>query len=154
MKNCIKALSSRFKPYVVEYFEIICDIFVYNPLPPFLYALETSVSEFGKVPDMVPCLTKVYEYISSATLNFINGKNLQEHDQLLEDFFGMLFRYMKYLPSVFLSSQTLDINLHVAELVIGIEQPNVEKTLYLFLEYVFRLCAENPQNEIEKVRKC
>lgn len=151
MKKCMRALSLKFEPYLLEYFNVICEIFTRNPFPDLLYSIETSASVFGKVPNLIQPLTKVYEFISSATLDYVSDKNIKEHNQLIEDFFGMLFRYTKYIPSVILSSKTLDTNLYLADLIIGIDQPNVEKPLYLFLEYLFRLCSYNPQNEVEKV---
>lgn len=151
MKKCMRALSLKFKPYLLEYFDVICEIFVITPLPDLLYSIETSASVFGKVPELIQPLTKVYEFISSATLNYVSDKSIKEHNQLIEDFFGLLFRYTKYIPSVILSSKTLETNLYLADLVIGIDQPNVEKTLYLFLEYLFKLCSYNPQKDVEKV---
>lgn len=131
--------------------ELVCEIFPLHPLADFLYAIEVSASIFGKDEEMIPTLTKVYEYVSSATLNFINDKDMRDHDELLEDFFGMLFRYIKYLPQVVLYSNTLEINLHLAELAIGVDQPNIEKTLFLFLEVLFQMCSYNPKDDIEKV---
>ena len=151
IKKCMRVLGIKFKPYAVDYFEVIQEVFTVTPLPDFLYSLETSVSVFGKVPEMIEPLKNMYEFISKQTLQLLDGNDIKEHNELCEDFFGLLFRYTKYIPSVILSSQTLDINLHLAEIMIGIEQPNVEKTLYMFLEYFFKLTSYNPQSDVERV---
>jgi len=149
----MKAIGVRFKVYLVEYFEYIYEIFKINPSNELLYSVETSVSIFGKMNEMVQPLTEIYNFISEATLTFLEQNKLEDPNQFLSDFFGILFRYAKYIPSVILSSKTLETNLRVTEMAIGMEQPDVEKTLFLFLEYFVKLCSYNPQNDVEKVVK-
>jgi len=144
-------MREKFNEYVIEFLEIVCQIFMNNPLSELLYSLEVLVGCLGKDPNLSQIFTKAYEIISESTLNFMDKKDFKEHDELLEDFFGLLFRYTKYMPSVILSSRTLETNLKLAELSLGINQPNVEKTLFLFLEYIFKLCNANPRNDMEKV---
>ena len=148
----MRAIGIKFKPYLIEYFEYIYEIFKINPFSELLYSIETSASIFGKMNEMIQPLTEIYNFISEATLTCLNENKLADQNQFLEDFFGILFRYAKYIPSVILSSKTLQINLEVTEKAIGLEQPNVEKTLFLFLEYFIKLCSYNPQNDVEKVR--
>ena len=147
----MKALGPKFRIYLIEYFEYVCEIFKVNPCSEFLYTIETSASVFGKVHEMIQPLTEIYNFISEATLSFLRENKLEDQNQFLEDFFGILFRYVKYIPSVILSSKTLETNLQVTEMAIGMGQPGVEKTLFLFLEYFVKLCSENPQNDVEKV---
>ena len=148
----MRTIGIKFKIYLVEYFEYIYEIFKINPLSEFLYSIETSASIFGKMNEMIQPLTEIYNFISEATLTNLQENKLEDQNQFLEDFFGILFRYVKYIPSVILSSRTLETNLQVTEMAIGMDQPNVEKTLFLFLEYFIKLCSYNPQNDVEKVR--
>jgi len=150
IKKVMRAIGIKFKVYLVEYFQYICEIFKINPFSEFLYSIETSVSIFGKLNEMTQPLTEIYNFISEATLNFLNQNKIEDQDRFLEDFFGILFRYAKYIPSVILSSKTLETNLKVTEMAIGIDQPEVEKTLFLFLEYFIKLCSKHPQTDVEK----
>jgi len=150
MKKVMRAIGTKFKVYLIEYFQYICDIFKINPYSEFLYSIETSVSIFGKVNEMTQPLTDIYNFISEATLNFLNENKIDYRDRFLEDFFGILFRYVKYIPSVILSSKTLETNLKVTEMAIGMDQPEVEKTLFMFLEYFIKLCSYHAQTDVEK----
>ena len=143
------ALGENFLPYAREYIEIIQKGFLILPLPGFLYALETSVSALSNVPEMIEPLAKTYELFSEQAVQLLNTENVQEADELREDFFGMIFRYTKYLPSVVLSSKTLEKILQFAETTIKSNQEL--GTLCMFLEHLFQLTRENPQNDVEKV---
>ncbi len=151
IKKTMRAIGVKFKIYVIEYFELVYELFKIYPMSELLYTIETSASVFGKMPEMIQPLTQIYNVISEATLTNLNENKLEDQNQFLEDFFGILFRYVKYIPSVILSSRTLEINLQVTEKAIGLEQPNVEKTLFLFLEYFMKLCSYNPSTDVEKV---
>ena len=140
-----------FSPYAVECFEIIEKGFLILPVPEFLYILETSVSVLANVPEMTEPLMKTYELVSEQTLLILSKEDIEDRDELCEDFFGLMFRYTKYLPSVILSSKTLEESLQLAQTMIATDQLSVQKTLCLFLEYLFQLPRENPQNDVEKV---
>jgi len=117
-----------------------------------LYAVEVSASIFGKIPELIPTMSEIYHHMSVSLYNFMKDKKIEDHDELIEDFFGMLFRYVKYIPSVIFSSETLEINLELAQLSIGIKKhPELTKALYFFLEQLFKNCNINPQDDVETV---
>jgi hypothetical protein len=108
---------------------------------------------FGKEPEARPTLIEAYEYMCQATYNYFSGnQKIEDNLEMVEDFFGMLFRYTKYIPEVNNSPQILETNLEFANLVIGIQHPEVNKALYLFIDYIMRRCYEQPLDEGEKVR--
>lgn len=103
---------------------------------------------------MVPTLSEIYHYMCVSLFNFMKDKRIEDHAEIMEDFFGMLFRYVKYIPSVIFSSETLEINLQLAESTIGKKKlPDLTRALYFFLEIIFKNCNLNPQDDVEKVRQ-
>lgn len=64
-----------------------------------------------------------------------------EHPDLIEDFFGMLTRYMRYKPSAVLTSPSLHMNFKFAESTIGMAQPDAVKCIYSFIETIFKACS-------------
>ncbi len=142
----------RFQPYVKELFEIMCLNFKEYPHPAYLYVLECSAEIFSQVEDLQIIMSDAYHYVCEQTFEYFQDRALEQDVDLAEDFFGMLFRYTKYIPNVILSSKTLEYNLALAYEAIGIQKEiDLAKALYLFLEQVFRNCATNPKDQIEAV---
>ena len=105
----------------------------------------------GNVPEMTEPLTKIYELITEQTLQILSKEDINDHDELCEDFFGLMFRYTKFLPSVVVSSKTLEKSLQLAEATIRTDHLDAQKNICMFLDYLFRLVRENPENDVEKV---
>ena len=152
IKKAIKILKLRFRKFALEFMEIACQIYMKNPISEFLYIFEVLVGSLYEDPEFTQIFIKAYEIISESTMNFLKGKDVKEESEFVEDFFGLLFRYAKYLPNVLLQSKSFEINFHLAELSLGLDQPNIEKTLFLFLERIFKLCNSNPRTDMERVK--
>ena len=75
------------------------------------------------------------------------SKNLD----LLEDFFGMLFRFTKYTPQIVFNESTINTNLELANVTFGAKKSEVRRSLYLFIDACVKYCYQNPEKVYEKV---
>lgn len=81
----------------------------------------------------------MFDFMCEKTYNYVTNPN--EHQELVEEFFGMLTRYMRYKPSAVIDSTSLLINLKFAALTIGMEHFGAAKTTYSFIEMIFKCCS-------------
>ena len=102
---------------------------------------------------MLEDLSKLFHFLCTQTYQYYKQHKIEENLDLAEDYFGMLFRYTKYTPLIVVSSEILQINLELAQLCIGIKHLDVCKALYMFLEYIFRVCKLESENEFQRVRE-
>ena len=94
---------------------------------------------FSKYQDYEQYLKEMLEFMCEKTYNNITVPD--EHPDLVEDFFGMLTRYMRYLPSAVMTSRSLITNLKFAETTIGMNQADAAKCVYAFIEMLFKACS-------------
>lgn len=73
------------------------------------------------------------------TYNYVQDPD--EDPDLIEDFFGMLTRYMRYMPSAVIESPTLLFNLRFAGMTIGMNQLDAAKCVISFIEMLFKCCS-------------
>ena len=59
----------------------------------------------------------MFDFMCERTFKVVT--DFDENPDLVEDYFGMLCRYIRYNPEIFLSAQSLELNLKFAELGIG-----------------------------------
>lgn len=147
----MKVLNFKFREYIIPYFNVITANFKDYPNAAYLYAVEISTSLFHRDTELVPYLIEIYNFMCKCCFDFFECHNKEENIDIMEDLFGMLFRFAKYIPQAIVSSDTLDINLELAERAIGIKEHDLAKALYLFLEYLCKLCTLYPEDEIEQV---
>ena len=85
---------------------------------------------FAKEPDYDKPLRTIFDFMCEKTYNHIT--NPDDEPDLIEDFFGMLTRYMRYMPSAVVESSTLITNLKFASMIIGIEQLDAARCVISF----------------------
>lgn len=82
----------------------------------------------------------------------------EDKGDLVDDFFGLLTRYMRFQPDILLSTNNLvkKIKLNLKEkqvqmsiIGIGIKEPEPAKAIYQFLEELFRACGK-PEPDMKK----
>eukprot|EP00330_Aristerostoma_sp_ATCC50986_P010066 CAMPEP_0114601440 /NCGR_PEP_ID=MMETSP0125-20121206/24086_1 /TAXON_ID=485358 ORGANISM="Aristerostoma sp., Strain ATCC 50986" /NCGR_SAMPLE_ID=MMETSP0125 /ASSEMBLY_ACC=CAM_ASM_000245 /LENGTH=150 /DNA_ID=CAMNT_0001810725 /DNA_START=291 /DNA_END=743 /DNA_ORIENTATION=- len=118
------------------------------PAAPYLYTIELCASTFGKCPDMLESLHDIYQFVCKSVYNYFESKNIDDNPEILEDFFGILFRYTKFIPDVLVVSETLEMNMKMALLVIGSNHKHLNKALYLFVERLFKNANADPQDQV------
>jgi len=145
MKKAIRIIETEFQAhYLNEFLEIASGILKQNPCGEVLYCVENSVSAFGQTIN----IEKITEIYLTTSQRISSG---EESEEFMEDFFGLLFRCAKHIPSIFATSfGVLDRNLAI--LVENLETENFKlfKSLLYFLEQFLNLCSDNPQNDHEK----
>jgi len=145
IKKAIKILEVEFHAhYLNEFLEYSSRILKENPCAELLYTIEVSVGVFRKVINQEK-ITEIYLITSQR----ISSEN--QPKQFLEDFFGFLFRCAKHIPSIFMSSfEVLDRNFAVLVQNLDTHNLKIFKSMLFFLDFFFKLCSENPQNDHEQ----
>lgn len=77
-------------------------------------------------------IEKTYQHLKFAEADTIDP-------DILDDFFGLITRYLRYLPEVVLTSATLEIQLKFGIKIIGVKTVNAAKSLYQFFEMLFKV---------------
>mmetsp|Transcript_9109 Transcript_9109/g.8027 ORF Transcript_9109/g.8027 Transcript_9109/m.8027 type:complete len:167 (+) Transcript_9109:297-797(+) len=148
IKRGLKKIGIRFRQIAKEFFKIVILNFPEYPAAPYLYTIELCASTFGKCPDMLESLHDIYQFVCKSVYNYFESKNIDDNPEILEDFFGILFRYTKFIPDVLVVSETLEMNMKMALLVIGSNHKHLNKALYLFVERLFKNANADPQDQV------
>ena len=104
-----------------------------------------SVTVFSDYAEFDEYLRRMFDFMCEKTYNYI--KDPKEHPDIIDDFFGMLTRYMRYKPAAVITSTSLITNLKFAALCIGMEEVEAVKCVYSFIENIFKSCSPKKIDE-------
>lgn len=92
----------------------------------------------------------MFDFMCEKTYNYVDDPD--EDPDLIEDFFGMLTRYIRYFPAAVVESRTLLYNLKFAGMVIGMNQIDAAKCVISFIEMLFKCCSpQHLQEDLSNV---
>lgn len=93
-------------------------------------------------------LNNVFNHMINQTYTQIQNEEINKIDpDLLDDFFGLITRYFRYLPEVVLRSPSLETQLKLGVKTIGVTTSNAARALYQFHEEVFMQLDPSNQNK-------
>jgi hypothetical protein len=148
VKHMMRALDQNFSDYLLQFFNIISRHYANNPLSPYVYSVEFSVTVFSKYPDAHPYLSEIFEFMVTKTFGILNTREaLEQHPDLSEDFYGMMVRYLTWAPSIIICSASF---LNLCEMAlggIGISHTEAAKALYYFLETLMQIPGKKQVSE-------
>eukprot|EP00397_Hematodinium_sp_SG-2012_P007247 GEMP01007289.1.p1 GENE.GEMP01007289.1~~GEMP01007289.1.p1 ORF type:complete len:995 (+),score=195.02 GEMP01007289.1:31-2985(+) len=112
LKHSIRCVPALCKPIVQPYAETLVKSFASNQHSTYLYAAEILVNTYGDDADCKPILESMFNSLSatgvSILVNHDDFNKATELGELVEDFFGMFDRFLKYTRDIVLSSTTLE----------------------------------------------
>ncbi|CAE7247094.1 Tnpo3, partial [Symbiodinium natans] len=110
----------------------------------YLYSAEILANTYAGDPEIVPVLTELFNQLSGIGLQcLINSESkLEEITELVEDFFGMFERYLRFAPTIVLHAPTLLPTLRLWSVVIFVQQKEAVEAVIAFIESVFSHIAE------------
>mmetsp|Transcript_55633 Transcript_55633/g.156624 ORF Transcript_55633/g.156624 Transcript_55633/m.156624 type:complete len:979 (+) Transcript_55633:47-2983(+) len=145
LKHSMRCTPALFKPNVSAVASTLMPAFQQHQHSSYLYSAEILANTYASDPEIVPVLTHLFHALSSTALQcLINAADrLEEITELVEDFYGMFERYLRYAPMIVLEAQTLAPTLQLWHRVIFVQQKDAIEAIIAFIEAVLGLCAES-----------
>mmetsp|Transcript_88253 Transcript_88253/g.263153 ORF Transcript_88253/g.263153 Transcript_88253/m.263153 type:complete len:960 (-) Transcript_88253:318-3197(-) len=149
LKHSMRCVPDLFKPSVSEVAATLVAAFQQHQHSSFLYSAEILANTYASDPEIVPVLTHLFHALSSTALQcLIAAKDhLEEITELVEDFYGMFERYLRYAPMIVLEAPTLPPTLQLWSAVIFIQQKDTIEAIIAFVEAVLGLIAEAAKSQ-------
>mmetsp|Transcript_100858 Transcript_100858/g.325559 ORF Transcript_100858/g.325559 Transcript_100858/m.325559 type:complete len:957 (-) Transcript_100858:114-2984(-) len=144
LKHSMRCVPDLFKPNVADVAATLVPAFQAHQHSSYLYSAEILANTYASDPEIVPVLTQLFHALSSTALQcLIAGRDhLEEITELVEDFYGMFERYLRYAPTIVLEAPTLPPTLQLWHNVIFVQQKDAIEAIIAFMEAVLGLIAE------------
>ncbi|CAE8695430.1 unnamed protein product, partial [Polarella glacialis] len=144
LKHSMRCVPDLFKPNVPDVANTLVTAFQQYQHSSYLYSAEILANSYANDPEVVPVLTQLFHQLSSIGLQCLMsaGDRLQEITELVEDFYGMFERYLRYAPMIVLEAPTLPPTLQLWNVVIFVQQKDAVEAIIAFIEAVLGLVAE------------
>jgi len=154
LKHSMRCVKDLFKPHVPEVAQTLVNAFRQHQHSSYLYSAEILANTYPSDPEIVPVLTELFRELSQIGLQcLVNAQDrLEEITELVEDFFGMFDRYLRYVPMIVLEAPTLHPTLQTWHRVIFVQQKDAIEAIIAFIEAVLNSIAEAQRGSSRKER--
>lgn len=144
IKHSMRCVPDLFKPKVAEVASVLIGAFQQQQHSSYLYSAEILANTYASDPEIVPVLTHLFHALSNTGLQCLIAATdrLQEITELVEDFYGMFERYLRYAPMIVLEAPTLSSTLQLWHVVIFVQQKDAVEAIIAFIEAVLTLVAD------------
>jgi len=144
LKHSMRCVPDLFKPIVSSVASTLVQAFQQHQHSSYLYSAEILANTYASEPEVVPVLTSLFHALSSTALQCLVAvqHRLEEVTELVEDFYGMFDRYLRYAPMIVLEAPTLGPTLQLWTTVIFVQQKDAIEAIIAFVEAVLNLVAE------------
>lgn len=143
IKHSMRCVPSLFLQKVPEVAETMIMAFKQHQHSSFLYSAEILANTYANNPEIIPVLTRLFHELSGIGLNCLGQakqqNRLEEITELVEDFYGMYERYLRYAPMIVLEAPTLQPALELWCSVIFVQQKDAVEAIIAFIEAVLNL---------------
>jgi len=144
LKHSMRCVPDLFKPLVPAVAQTLVPAFQTHQHSSYLYSAEILANTYAGDPEIVPVLTSLFHQLSTHALQCLVNKrdHLETISELVEDFYGMFDRYLRYTPMIVLEAPTLQPTLQLWLEVIFVQQKDAIEAVIAFMEAVLALVAE------------
>lgn len=136
-KHTMRSINKHFFPYIQDFARQVIEGYKTHSFSTYLYCGEFTVSVYGPMPEFEGILREMFNLLGTHTFDILSKGGYTNYPNIIEDFFGMCLRYMKYAPKLVFESEIISSLLQFSIVVIGIEHIDAAKALYLFLDKFF-----------------
>eukprot|EP00921_Rhytidocystis_pertsovi_P004493 GHVQ01007821.1.p1 GENE.GHVQ01007821.1~~GHVQ01007821.1.p1 ORF type:complete len:906 (+),score=113.58 GHVQ01007821.1:64-2781(+) len=146
LKHSLRCVGHRFKPLVPSLVDLITEGAAAHLHTSYVYCAEYLAAEFEEDPEILSWLEKLFNDLSLRALDKLeaHATELLEYSELIEDFFGMVLRYLLYCPLVPAKSPHLERTLRVARLCLFQQQKAAVGVVFKFLDFAIRADKRDP----------
>ena len=147
IKHIIRNLNEDFSQYFDSLLKGVLHLFQQNQICSYLYLIEVITTVLYKNATFVEKLNNAFNETCLTILSkFTCAEYFEQDPDLTEDFIGMLTRFLKYIPEIFLNSALIPQLLQLVEMAIGIQHKQAAKSVYIFLEELYKIFSnDNPK---------
>jgi len=147
LKHSMRCTPDLFKPLVPAVASTLVPAFQAHQHSSYLYSAEILANTYAADPEIIPVLTSLFHQLSTTALQVLmNARDkLEQITELVEDFYGMFERYLRYVPMIVLEAATLQPTMQLWLEVIFVQQKDAIDAVIAFIEAVFSLVAEGSQ---------
>merc|ERR1719272_1372426 len=146
LKHCMRCVPDLFKHNASGLAAYLVPAFQSHQHSSYLYSAEILANTYAHDPEIAPVLTHLFHQLSSTALQCLmvakEQSQLENITELVEDFYGMFERYLRYTPSIVLEAPTLPATLQLFHSVIFVQQKDAIEAIIAFIEAVLVLIAE------------
>lgn len=141
LKHSMRCVPDLFCPKVPEVAETLVLAFQQHQHSSYLYSAEILANSYASDPQITPVLAQLFHELSGTGLQVLSQKKdqLEELTELVEDFYGMHERYLRYAPMIVLEAPTLGPALQLWLDVIFVQQKDAIEAVIAFIEAVLGL---------------
>ena len=149
IKYTMRSIKQYFMPYLEEFVGQVIEGYKNFGISTYLYCGEFTASVFGSKPEAESILGTMFNSMGKHTFELLINNGYTNFPHIVEDFFGMCLRYIKYTPKLIFGSEILPELLQFSIVIIGFNHSDAAKALYLFLNNFFRHFAnKNTEDDI------
>mmetsp|Transcript_71293 Transcript_71293/g.127063 ORF Transcript_71293/g.127063 Transcript_71293/m.127063 type:complete len:954 (-) Transcript_71293:100-2961(-) len=146
LKHSERCVPDLFKPIVSSVAQTLIPAFQQQQHSSYLYQAEILANTYAHDPEIVPVLTHLFHQLSTTALTVLvaarDQNRLEEFTELVEDFYGMFERYLRYAPTIVLEAPTLPATCQLWTNVIFVQQKDAIEAIIAFIEAVLNLIGE------------
>lgn len=150
LKHSMRCVPDLFKPIVSSIAQTLIPAFQACQHSSYLYSAEILANTYAHDPEIVPVLTHLFHQLSTTALAGLmqarDQNRLEEITELVEDFYGMFERYLRYAPTIVLEAPTLPSTCQLWTSVIFVQQKDAIEAIIAFIEAVLGLIGEAVRN--------
>jgi transportin-3 len=105
VKHSQRAMGNQFLPFLTPFIQTAMQGYQINPIGSYVYAVEFCFTEFGHQPQNAELFVEAFDFIIKTTAQALNSRSdLEQQPDLVNDFFGMAMRYVRYNKAIFFRS--------------------------------------------------
>jgi len=157
LKHSMRCVPDLFKPKVPEVASTLVPAFQAHQHSSYLYSAEILANTYPSDPEILPVLTQLFHALSSTGLQCLVAARdrLEEITELVEDFYGMFERYLRFAPMIVLEAPMLSPMVQLWSVVIFVQQKDAIEAIVAFIEAVLGRIAETvkPMGRFHDERK-
>ena len=152
LKFSMRCLDIHFEPFLKELIVLVVNSFKQKSYGSLVYMIEVMCTVFYKFPQCQPLLQEVFNGIVQITVTKLdNIEKMQDNPFLVDDFFGMITRYIKYKPAVILTCPQVKHLLQLALNGIPIKHIKAAEIVFCFIRKAIELAFEKSyEKKIQK----
>lgn len=110
IKHSQRAMGNQFLPYLHPFLKQTMIGYQQNQIGSYVYAVEFCFTEFGHQPQHADLFVEAFDFIVKITYEKMTTKEYcEQNPDLVNDFFGMAMRYIRYSKSLFFKSNELEV---------------------------------------------
>lgn len=155
LKHSMRCVPDLFKPNIPDVAQTLVTAFQQYQHSSYLYSAEILANTYANDQEIFPILSQLFNQLSSIGLQCLMGakERLEEITELVEDFYGMFERYLRYVPNIVLDAPTLPPVLMLWHVVIFVQQKDAIEAVIAFIEAVLSHIGEGSKMSRRDDRK-